>query len=308
MENSRKPDYSLGRFFVSPVLGCSARCSFCYIFPEGYVGRATANTFGADESLQWISRHEHFHIGRSGSIISIGAWGDPFPRGHDDLHLESVRWLKTMCSLGNPIQIMSRFRLSESIINEVSSCQRFPNQILFSTSLSTLKNWQEFERGSDSPEDRLSMLGAFLNKGITVNVMIKPFLPGVTDRESLEIGRALLDAGVTYCVAGSLHWNKEILSSLERVHDPHALNIVASAETEQFIQLFDCTSTEKMHAFHSATLDGFIQELSSMGIRVFKKSACVNSHLLNEKNAALLFENDLDALCVRCGVCDSYKA
>ena len=301
--NIRTPDYSLGRFFVSPILGCTARCSFCYIFSNDYNGGPLINSFDSKPSLEWIYRHEHFRQGRAGSIISIGAWGDPFPRGKHDLHKVSVEWLNTMCKTGNPIQIMSRFQLTEQVIEDVTSSETYPGQILFSTSLSTLKKWKVFERGSDHPALRLQMLQRFSAKGIHVNVMIKPVIPGVTDSEANEIADAIAVAGIKYCVVGSLHWDQHIYESLSKVKDDSVDPLLQKIQNESHKQLMDCTTETTMNAFPYSSLDITFHALKERGLTVFKKSACVNSHILNEKNAVLLYETAFENFCVRCGVC-----
>ncbi|MDB5386678.1 MAG: hypothetical protein JWM11_2324, partial [Planctomycetaceae bacterium] len=99
-----------------------------------------------------------------------------------------------------------------------------------------------------------------------------------------------------------------ILKSMNAVDSEHAKAIVITAEYEQHKQILDCSTNLQMRSFSSLTLDTFIAGLQLRGLSVFKKSACVTSHLLQEKNAVLLFEKNLEHLCVKCGVCEMKRS
>jgi DNA repair photolyase len=304
MLTSRKPDYSLGRFFVSPILGCKAHCSYCYIFSEGYTSRIVRNNFTIDESIRWILDHAEYHQGNTGSILSVGAWGDPFPPKDDEAIAYTLCWIKKLCELGNPLQLISRFALHNSTIEEISSYSKYKNQILFSTSISTFRSWQEIEPNTDPPIDRLKTLSRFLERGIPANLMIKPFLNGITNLEVEDFTASLLRFNIKYCVVGSLHWNEDIREFMRKTERGITVEMLDLMEEEERLQLFDCTSEKKMYTYHSSLLDEFIAQLELAGVNVFKKSSCVNSHILQAPNVSLFYEDDPNNFCVKCGVCD----
>lgn len=302
----RKPDYHTGRFFLSPLLGCTARCSFCYIFSNpDYTHGQHINSFGPDQSVDWIASHTAFRKGRQGSIIAIGAWGDPFPPGRRDLHSATISWLRHSSRLGNPIQIMSRYSLPVQTMNEICDCQQFTNQILYSTSITTFRHWRDIERGTHDPLTRLNTLKYIGKLGIPTNVMIKPFIPGVTDSETRDFSEHLASANVKYCVVGTLQWNNLIVERLKSTDMYSHTDMGSTMQQTENEQILDCSSTDFLYAFPASQVDDFIGSLAASGINVFKKSACVTSHILHARNAELLFLHDTHKLCVKCGICDS---
>lgn len=304
---SRKPDFSLGRFFLSPILGCKARCSYCYIFSEGYTSKVFLNEFSIHESIEWILNHREYKPGINGSILSIGAWGDPFPPSNLEAGEYTLEWLKALCDLRNPVQLISKFAIDESVINEICSFIKYENQLLFSTSISTFKHWKDIELNTDSPLERLEVLHSFHGRGIPTNVMIKPFLNGITDKEVKDFVQYFNQFKVRYCVVGSLHWNEFIYDFMKRTGRGVTEEISSQfIENEKRKQLFDCTTNQSLYTYSSSVLNDFISQLQSAGINVFKKSTCVNSNILKVNNVSLFYEIDPNNFCVKCGTCDQF--
>lgn len=207
---TRAPDHRGSRYFLSPVLGCSARCSFCYIHSFDYRQRQVVrNQFGIEDSLAQITTDREFVSGKAGSMLSIGAWGDPFP---DDpgLREHSLNWLDAACGLGNPVQITSRCAPPDDVLDHIAQAASYPHQILYSTSLSTVSQWETVERFSASPSDRLETLSRLTARGVATNLMIKPFLPGVTDGDVTAIVNMLQQHNITYCVVGDYFFDDAI--------------------------------------------------------------------------------------------------
>jgi DNA repair photolyase len=303
ISNFRFPDYSLGRFFLSPILGCKARCSYCYIFSKGYNSKIILNQFTIDQSIEWILSSKEYKVGTHGSILSIGAWGDPFPPNNIDATKHTLEWVKRLCEIGNPIQLISRFSVSTEIIEEIASFLKYKNQVLFSTSISTFKYWKEIELNTDPPIKRLETLKLFAERGIPTNLMIKPFLNGITDRELADFVSAIQSFNLKYCVVGNLLWDEDIYAFLKKSSSEINKKIIEAMEQEKRLQLLDCTSDQSLSTYSSQILDNFINQLKITNVNVFKKSSCVNSHILNVNNISLFHENDPDNFCVKCGVC-----
>ncbi|EJG2210197.1 MULTISPECIES: hypothetical protein [Proteus] len=292
----RKPDYERGRFFISPILGCNAQCYFCYIYNKGYKTKAVKNGFDISQVLQYLYSHSNFKLGKNGSIISIGAWGDPFPRYNKKLCLYSLHWLKKLSSLGNPIQIMSRYELHSEILDEIVKANKYAGHILYSTSISSIKNFRSIEPYSDSPQNRLKSLKLLKRSGIATNVMVKPFILGITNLESIEIATALKEYEVEQCVVGELLLDNRIKKEFSTI----GLPIIIKNEESQIL---DCTSGENYELSTSIEFIVFSKTLSDLGIKVFRKSSCVNSYILNTPNPANYMQSDPNHYCIKCGVC-----
>lgn len=301
---NRPPDHRGSRFFISPILGCSARCSFCYIHSFDYrQPRGVRNLYGVAASLDWIQGHANFRPGRTGSIISIGAWGDPFPFDDPLAKSYSLDWLEAACKTGNPVQIMSRFGLDLMTVGRIIEGQRFDRQVLFSSSLSTVKQWKQIERYSSPPAERLRTLQLLAAGGVQTSLMIKPFLPGITDRESFVIAELMIEHDLRLCVIGDFFYDDKIM----RTNDA-----VSGMPVEQMLKLssanignpLDCSSESEFVTVESTQIPNFIRDLWRAGIAAFRKSACVNAWIL-QQDMDLKRLPELAGHCVECGLCNT---
>lgn len=299
---SREPDFALGRFFMSPILGCSANCAFCYIFSEGYSFGPTLNSYTLADSIKWICCHDQYRAGRDGSVISIGAWGDPFPPGDSDAAARSIRWIEVACGLGNPVQLMSRFRVPEWVAREVASFVLYPNQLLFSTSISTFRLWRRTESLTDSPSERLETLDTFRTRGIPVNIMIKPFLLGITEAEIEQFLLEMERHEIQNCVVGDLYWDERIRRRIEASDICTCVDVPAYCAGGHSRRL-DCSKSQLWTSRGPGVLDDFIGQLRDRGISSYKKSTCVNANLLRVDNPSQFRLHDPDGYCIRCGNC-----
>jgi|TARA_R110001583_G_scaffold164318_1_gene316803 DNA repair photolyase len=295
----RKPDYENGRFFISPILGCNARCSFCYIYSKGYETKISSNEFGLEKTISFLRSHEKFKSGKDGSIISIGAWGDPFPRYKKSACTHTLSWLSELTKLQNPIQIMSRYELTDDTIDEIANCNFYQGQILYSTSLSSFDRFKEIEPFADKPELRLSSVQKLRAKGISTNVMIKPFLAGITDVEIKKFIEVFNLFEIKFCVVGDLLVDDRIEKELLKI-DMATLKIEVNGNK----QILDCTTGESYEINVSNKMLEFSSVLERSGIMVFRKSSCVNSFILNRQNPANYINEDPNGYCIKCGVCN----
>ena len=300
--DSREPGYHAGRFFLSPMLGCTARCAFCYTRSFGYrFPTGHRNAFGVDASVDWVRDHPLYVPGRSGSIVSIGAWGDPFPPDDGDRE-HTLEWVRAACALGNPVQLMSRFAVPEPVVEAVVEALAYPGQLLFSTSISSVTRAAEIERYADPPERRLLTLAAFRSRGVPTNVMVKPFIPGVTDVDADELVALLRRHAVPLCVVGGLYWDETIARSTTGVARLGA-EVLGGSDVDVSVGTpLDCEPTAALSSLPSSHLDEFVDRLWAGGVAAFKKSACANAYAAGA-DLGLRDRPEYRENCVECGVC-----
>ena len=297
----RFPDYSLGRFFISPILGCEARCIFCYIYSHNYTVKYRQNMINIDEVIKWLLDHPHYKPGRRGSILSIGAWGDPFPRNYPTNFV--LDWLTKLCSLENPVQIISRYELKQDTVEKIANTIIYKNQLLFSTSISTFRYWRQTDNFADPPELRLQTLTSFHRLGIPTNVMVKPFIPGITDTEIEVFISEFASHSVTICVVGVFYWNDQIIKLMLR-QGLLTNALIDDMETKKLYHNLVCDPSVNYFTYRGDVFDDFCEQLRVGGVSVFKNSACVNAWLLCVPHVSKLSVNDPLGLCVKCGVCE----
>ena len=297
---SQLPEYNKGRMFVSPIVGCMGACTYCYLQLKNF-SAPKINNCSIETSIELMYETPNFISGKNGTIISVGAWGDIFPPQDVKKAKYSIMWIGKLLKLGNPVQIMSKNKLDPKYISEICNSITYKNQLLYSSTITSFKHWMEIEPGTDCPMDRLKTCLEFGRNGVATNVMIKPFLPGITDNETQLFVKSLIEYNITYCVAGILYWNDKILNKLQ--HNKILHNTIDLIMSSQGIKKLDCNSIELLSAFSTDLLDDFIKDMKEYQITVYKKSSCVNSNLLGRYNQSNYFKIDLDHYCVDCGNC-----
>ncbi len=294
---SRLPEYYEGRYFFSPILGCAARCHYCYIYGCGLTTNVELNERPASGCVGYLTESKAFVSGVHGSILAIGAWGDPFPSHDEKACHYTLEWLMELSELGNPIQIMSKYKLSDYVIDSLSKANKYFGHILYSTSITSVASSGKLEPFADSPAMRLSSLKQLKMNGLAVNVMIKPYLSGVTDCESHDIAIALKEALVDCCVVGDLL----VDSRVSRVFKANRLpGVLCSSGGRQSL---DCSGGNKYEVADKSGFVNFERELGRYGVKVFRKSSCVSAYILSRNNPANYFNHDPDGYCVKCGAC-----
>lgn len=293
-----RPIIHEGRLFVSPVLGCSGACSYCYLAIKDY-NTAKQNTCTVAECLAIAKESSEFVWGRNGTIISVGAWGDIFPHNNLELTEYSVRTVKSLLAWGNPVQIMSKYSLQEQYIKEIVNEIRYPEQLLYSTTITSIKNWDKVEPGTCSPQERLSTCLQFYESNVPTCVLLKPFIINLTGAEIEHIIDYLLDYRIKYCILGVMYANGKIIN---RIRANTFLFDKMDFDKLSFMGYLDCNGTISIESTEVSTLLPYIMTLKRKGISAFLKSSCVNANVLRILNPSHYYQSE-SPYCIRCGNC-----
>jgi len=288
--------YYKGRYFINPLIGCEGKCIYCYLNEQlKNKNIVRKNTKKVNEILKNISCDSHFVPGAKGSIISIGSYCDIFPLHKINLCLYSVEWIIECLKFGNPVQIISKNRISDEIIGKIARKVLYKNQLVYSTTITTFKQYMQIEKNTSTPIERLKTLEKFEAFGIPTNVMIKPFINGITNLETDNFITYLKKFKVRFCVIGDFYIvNDGIKKFIER-----ADNQINTLTTETIL---DCTETVDFETIKILRNNPFYIKLKAAGIETFLKSSCVNSNILNVPNRAYEY-NVKNNFCVDCGLC-----
>lgn len=296
------PNLNEGRFFVSPILGCFGACSYCYLEIRNFhIPRK--NELTTSDFLSIAQQSEDFCWGQNGTIISVGAWGDIFPPYNDELILHSVQFIKDLLSWGNPVQIMSKNAIDNSLIDDICNNIRFPNQLLYSTTITTLNKWKKTEPGTSSPNARLNTCRLFKHAGIPTNVLIKPFIPNLAGKEIETIANLLLEYQIDFCTVGIMYWSDEIEKKVST--NPSLKNII-NPNAFSSINHLDCNGKLTLSSTSVHELLKYVHYLRKRGIAAFLKSSCVNSNILHIINPSHYYINN-NNYCIKCGNCNKQQ-
>lgn len=99
-----------------------------------------------------------------------------------------------------------------------------------------------------------------------------------------------------YCVVGEFYLpNIQVLNFLEGL-----VGIDVSLNNYRNSTL-DCSGSNEYKSIFSEQIEEFVKCLMDNGIKVFKKSSCVNSNILKIKNPGEYYKKE--GYCVSCGNC-----
>ncbi len=291
------PNMNYGRLFISPILGCSGACSYCYLSLHDYKS-PRKNELTVAEILEEAKNNPDFVLGQNGTVVSIGAWGDIFPKGNDDLTLYSVNMIKALLAWGNPMQIMSKNSLNHECIEEIVKAVRYPGQLLYSTTITSIQHWETIEHFTSSPIERLETCARFHEHGIPTNVLLKPFFPTITGFEIEQISDLLLAYNIDFCTVGILYWDSKIAKKLSS--NPAMKELIKYENAES--NYLDCNGYTQLNATRTKELLPYVDYLNEKGIRTFLKSSCINANVLQIKNQSNYYEEH-NSYCINCGNC-----
>ena len=293
-----KPNYDEGRFFVSPIVGCDGFCGYWYLIVKGYQ-QPRKNQYTIESILNIARQTPEFVWGSKGTVISVGAWGDLFPQNNQDLQRHSIEFIKEMLSWGNPVQIMSKNVLDMEQVKTIAEAVQYSGQLLYSTTITSLKEWQHIEPGTSSPLERLETCKNFQNYNIPTNVLLKPFIPDITGNEIEQITNVLLEYGVDYSVLGILYLSEEIENQIKK--NPILNNAVLHVSSAANNHL-DCYNKYKMKSTEVDSLLPYLQYMREHGVNAFLKSSCVNANILSLNDPSDYYRQN-SQFCIHCGNC-----
>lgn len=292
------PNINDGRVFVSPILGCKGACSYCYLGIHDF-DIPRKNEISIEDVSNFVQSCPDFTFGRNGTIISVGAWGDIFPRDNEEFTMHSVQMICDLLSWENPVQIMSKNTLTQELIKKIADSVKYNGQLLYSTTITTIKEWRRIEPLTASPIDRLQTCYDFHGFGIPTNVLLKPFIPQLTGNEIAAIADLMIDYSIDYCTLGVMYWSQEIAEKVS--HNKFLLSKLDVDPVREDNHL-DCNGDVLLRASSVDELLPYLQYLRSRGVSALLKSSCVSSNVLGQPNASDYFMTQ-SKYCIHCGNC-----
>ncbi|MBA4376480.1 MAG: hypothetical protein C0401_09960 [Anaerolinea sp.] len=204
--------YSFNRVYISPAIGCSANCAYCYIFEFGCPHSPILVDVPAKTIRDWLENQKAFRAGKNGTLISIGSMCDPFAPSVTDKTLEFV---SEFAPLGNPIQISTKYYIREDTANKLAGYQAKDGQIVVYGTVTSIQHWKRLEPAADSPLDRLKGLGNVEKTGVKTCISIKPVIPGITETDAELFADAIDTYRISYCAVGVMYSSEIIEKRLK---------------------------------------------------------------------------------------------
>lgn len=298
--NRRQPDLAAGIASISPVVGCTSGCAYCYIELEK-ARHPTVNEYDLEHTITYLFNTPSFKSGRQGTILCFGGWGEMFPHTKS-LREESINWITSLSSLGNPMVLFTKSSLTDEEIRRVYSCQVYERQLLLLVTITCLEKYREVEPNTDSPHERLSFVNRWVSAGLDAGILMNPFLRdySLADYEQLltELGSIRLDG----MVISPLYLNDALMAKIRRSH--------AMSATYHRVELngFKTSShmgNKRFRVYADEMEDlypALLQTARAYGLSVWKHYLCLVMNYFHQFNTDV-FKKEA---CIDCGHCKNF--
>lgn len=197
------------RIFVNTCLGCTGKCSYCYLGKMGYDNSSIVGEVRKAEEL--IEEIEQAGISRD-TLITLGCFSECWD---DNNKQETIKLIKYFLQKGNQIQLSTKKEISVEETREFENLIQYLGQLVVFVSSATISKWDTVEKGTDSPSERFSTFEISKELNIPTVLYMKPILKGIT-KQDIELYKEVIQRyGVKNVVVGSIFGEKE---TKEEVH------------------------------------------------------------------------------------------
>jgi DNA repair photolyase len=213
---------------LNPYMGCSHRCSFCYVRAfERRADRPAGSAYGSSIRVKVnvveVLARELARRSWRGEGVVIGAATDPYQPAEGRYRL-TRGCLEALAGADNPFGLITRSPLVVRDLDVlVRAARRAEVSVTFSVPTLDEKVWRSTEPGTAPPRQRLRALRTLVDAGIRSSVAMAPILPGISDgpAELAAVVAAAREAGACGIWAGLLHLKpgtrEHFLEALEAV-------------------------------------------------------------------------------------------
>jgi len=188
-------------------IGCSYRCSYCYIYDMGFPAIVKPYPLNHLEIVYALARNPYVVPGYT--LAAYGSVTEPFLNETRDLALEYIesiyRWLRLLS------QISTKSLLNTEIIKRIKLAE--PNISILIT-IVTIDRYRDLEPYAPNPIDRIQYAAEASRQGLHISLFIRPIIPTVTDREINNILKIAIENNINNIVLGSLRVTQSIIDRL----------------------------------------------------------------------------------------------
>lgn len=193
------------RLFINTSLGCSSKCSFCYLSKMGIKNIERKSFFDVLKMLE-SSDYEY----SKDTLITIGCFSECFDEANKKETLEMIKYL----SKGHQVQMSTKRCVTFENIKELKHTIKYYGQFVIFISSSTITEHDYYEAMTESVERRFKSF-ELLNENIPVVLYMKPVLQDVTIKDIDLYKKIIKDYNIKDVVVGTIFTEEE---SSEQVH------------------------------------------------------------------------------------------
>ena len=191
------------RIFVNTCLGCTGKCTYCYLGKMGYDNSSIVGKVRKAEEL--IEEIEQTGISRD-TLITLGCFSECWD---DNNKPETIKLIKYFLQKGNQVQLSTKKEISVEEVEAFVSLIKYLGQLVVFVSSATISKWDTIEKGTDSPSKRFNTFKISKELNIPTALYMKPVLKGIT-KQDIELYKDIIRKyGIRDVVVGSIFGEKK---------------------------------------------------------------------------------------------------
>lgn len=191
------------RIFINTCLGCTGKCSYCYLGKMGYDNKNIVGEVKKAEEL--IKKVEEVGISKD-TLITLGCFSECWDNNNK---IETIKLIRYFLQKGNQIQLSTKKEITLDEAGKFEKLIQYIGQLVVFVSSATISKWDIIENGTDSPSKRFNTFEISKVFNIPTVLYMKPVLKGIT-KQDIELYKEVIQKyGVREVVVGSIFGEKE---------------------------------------------------------------------------------------------------
>ena len=164
------------RIFINTCLGCTGKCSYCYLPKIGYDNKEIVDKILTMEEILSIIKDNNYNLNKD-TLITLGCYSECLDERNKK---ETLRLIEYFLKRGNQIQLSTKKEVQKSDFENINKLIKYPGQLLIFVSIATIRLHSKMEKGTDCPEIRFKSFGNLKNLNIPIILYLKPVLENIS--------------------------------------------------------------------------------------------------------------------------------
>jgi len=268
---------------IHVTINCPFGCVYCYIEDMGFkFGNPKPYPLSGAELVYALLNNKYFLPGKFGTLIAVGSVSEPFIFPN-----KALEYLENLAELGNPIQFSTKQYISSSLAEKIANISKEKGAPINPlVTIITLSKANTLEKYAPSPEKRLDSIKNLRDAGLKPVLFLRPVIPGINDREILDVLKAAKDAGAYGVVIGGFRVTMKILNRLKEA----GLDVF---EIVRRMKIID----NKQRLVPFPEKKRIIEQSRKIGLIPWASTCCANAWNANVPCPSVCF---IDGKCTRC--------